>query len=148
MVKVSPRRLAPPKHESASVLDPASDAVLSVVVAKTDGSFVFEFTLHGADWVGLDARAVKPWAVVTAEWLTAAWEVAAEALRRNLAGSAQPQDVRCGECGRVVPVPEDAPGAVVEPQDVVPPASTVVDLGAPTSPSRDAFTSPFAASAQ
>lgn len=41
-----------------------------------------------------------------------------------------------------------APGAVVEPQDVVPPASTVVDLGAPTSPSRDAFTSPFAASAQ
>ena len=114
MVKVSPRRLAPPKHESASVLDPASDAVLSVVVAKTDGSFVFEFTLHGADWVGLDARAVKPWAVVTAEWLTAAWEVAAEALRRNLAGSAQPQDVRCGECGRVVPVPEDAPGAVVE----------------------------------
>jgi hypothetical protein len=114
MVKVSPRRLAPPRAEDASVMDPASDAVMSVAVAKVDGCFVFEFALRGADWVGQDARAVKPWAAVTAEWLGQAWEVAAEALRRHLSGTAQPADVRCGGCGWVVTVPDDAPGPVVE----------------------------------
>jgi hypothetical protein len=87
---------------------------MSVAVPLADGSVVFEFALTDGVWVGEHARTVRPWTAVTAEWLAAAWEVAAEALRRNLAGSAQPQDVRCGECGRVVPVPEDAPGAVVE----------------------------------
>jgi ribosomal protein S27E len=116
MVKVSPRRLASPKAEDAVVLDPVSDDAPSylVSVARPDGGYVFEFIREGQDLVGRDARSAKPWAVVTDEWLAAAWGCAAEALRRHLSGSAQPQNVRCGECGRVIPVPAEAPSPVAE----------------------------------
>lgn len=119
MVKVSPLRLAPPGLGSAAVLDgPENEACVLRTVAvqqpETKGTFLFEFVEDRGAWVGKYARAAKPWSAVTAEWLAAAWEVAAETLRRHLSGTAQPQDVRCAECGRVVPVPADAPGPVAE----------------------------------
>ena len=119
MVKVSPLHLAPPSLGAAAVLDgPESEArvlrTVAVQQTETEDAFLFEFIEERGKWVGKYARAAKPWTAVTAEWLAAAWEVAAEALRRHLAGSAQPQDVRCAECSRVVPVPADAPGPVVD----------------------------------
>lgn len=118
MVKVSPRSLALPKVEDATVLEsPENEARIlqTVAVGTSDGgAYLFEFVEENGGWVGHNSRSAKPWAMVSAEWLTAAWEVAAEALRRHLSGTAQPQDVRCGECGRVVPVPAGAPGSVVE----------------------------------
>lgn len=117
MVKVSPRRLSPPKVEDTSVLESSDNEARvfqTVAVGTSDGgAYLFEFVEEDGGWVGHNARAAKPWAMVSAEWLTAAWEVAAEALRRNL-GVGPDATVRCVECGRVVPVPNGAPGPVVE----------------------------------
>lgn len=118
MVKVSPRRMAPPKLEDASVLDSPKNegrALQTVAVGYSDGgAYLFEFVAEGGDWVGHNARSAKPWAMVSAEWLAAAWEVAAEALRRKLSAGAADATARCVDCGRVVPVPEGAPGPVIE----------------------------------
>ena len=119
MVKVSPIRLAPPSLSTSAVLDGPENEVrtlrtVAVQQPETEGAFLFEFVEDRGEWVGKYARAAKPWTSVTAEWLAAAWEVAAEALRRDLSGSEQAQEVRCLDCQRVVPVPAGAPGPVVE----------------------------------
>ena len=117
MVKVSPRRLAPPKVEDASVLESTENearVLQTVAVGTSDGgAYLFEFVEEDGDWVGHNSRSAKPWAMVSAEWLAAAWEVAAEALRRKL-GPGPDATARCQECGHVVPVPSGALGTVIE----------------------------------